>query len=179
MAQLTVNQIAPDFEYVPAFGKKTSFYGRTQSKYTVLLFLRFMGCRFTQYDIQEYAKHISQFQEAGAQIWAVIQSAPERIEQHYTAPIPHIVLVGDPQCGLYPRFGVLPATSQAEFEGTHFHDKLALVEKAGLKGGEKEGEPWQKPAAFVIDKHNCIVFACYGKDGADTPSPQTILDVLK
>lgn len=178
MEQIKINQTLPDFECTPAFGKETHFYGRTKSTYTVLLFLRFMGCRFTQYDIQQYEKHMAQFQQAGAQVWAVIQSSPERIRDHYAAATPHIVLLGDPQCQLYHTFGIQPALSEEEFKGVLFQKKIALVEQAGLVGGEKEGEPWQKPAAIVVNQDNQVVYTYYGTEGADTPSPDMVLAAL-
>ena len=142
MSRLEVNRKIPDFEYNQEGRYMMRFYDRRKTRYTVLLFLRFMGCRFTQCDVLTYAKHMPQFQQQDTQVWAIIQSPWKRIEEHYSPSLPPFMLIGDPEAELYHRFGVLPAKSKEEMEGTHFHDKIALVEKAGLAGGIKEGEPW-------------------------------------
>ena len=177
--RIKINDRIPDFKYRSAFGKEGHFYDRPQKPFTVLCFLRFMGCRFTQYDLLQLQKHRKEFQAANAEVFAVIQSPVESVKAHFAGNPPDMALLCDPDSRIYQAFGVFPAKSLEEMQGRYFSEKLAKVEAAGLVGGKKEGQPWQLPAAFVINAQNQAVYAYYGTEAADMPAPEKLLAAMK
>ncbi len=138
-----------------------------------------MGCRFTQYDIMRLREKREEFQAAGAQLFVVIQSHVKTVEEHFDTSLLDMTLLCDPESRLYQRFSVLPAQSEEEMHGKHFFEKIKKVEAAGLVGGKKEGIAWQLPAAFIIDPQNTVIYSYYGKEAADMPEPEQLLEVMK
>jgi len=48
----------------------------------------------------------------------------------------------------------------------------------GYKFGKAEGNAWQLPGDFVIDKHGIISFAYIGKNMSDNLSPDELLQYV-
>ncbi|MGE1062165.1 redoxin domain-containing protein [Megasphaera paucivorans] len=178
MSKVKVGTLFPDFEFTNVFAKNGTFYKRAKSKNTVLMFLRFIGCRFTQYDIIQMQKMYEQFNTKNAQIFIVVQSSPETVQQYHFVNNEAVTIICDPSEELYKKNSVLPMRTDEEVETAGYFTKLEQVEKMNLSKGEKEGNPLQKPAVFIIRDDNIVVYAYYGKDIADTPSPNKLIAEL-
>ncbi len=156
-----------------------------KAKYTFLIFLRYYGCTSCQIDLMDLSKVYDQFQQKDAQILVVLQSKPEILQNGIdTQGIP-FTLISDPEQKLYPLYNVPAAEG---YEGMRndmtpelaqkFAAKVERGKAAGLTHGEYEGNEFQLPGYFLIDREMNLLKEHRAKNMADMPIGEEYLDLL-
>ncbi|MCI1823354.1 MAG: redoxin domain-containing protein [Megasphaera sp.] len=178
MPKVEKGQQFPDFTFHDVFYGEQKFYQRKGSQHTILLFLRFMGCRFTQYDMMQMQKKYKDFQKKDTQVLVVVQSPVETVCGYFTPETQPMTIICDPDAVLYQKFSVLPAKTREEINTKGFYDKLKIINDTNLVKGKPEGNPLQVPAIFIMNVGNIVEYVHYGKDEADIPTPSEILELI-
>lgn len=180
MSRLTVGQTMPDCSFQTLFQGNLSFYDAVKGKKkTVLFFLRFIGCRISQFDIRNIKANYHLITAAGGQAFAVVQSPVETVRKYYNKDSLPFTIICDPELALYKQFDIQPAKSSEELNSGNTEAKMAEIVKTDLVKGTPEGEPLQLPAVIVVDEYLKITYAHYGKNVADIPSVAEIGALLK
>ena len=88
------------------FRSDLSFYDAVESKKTVLLFHRFIGCRLAQFDIRNLIQGYDQIAASGGTVFVVVQSPPETVRCYYDDNSLPITIICDPEQLLYKQFEI-------------------------------------------------------------------------
>jgi peroxiredoxin len=179
MGKISEHQIMEDFTFSTSTETGLVFSKAAADKKTVLLFLRYYGCTLCRLDMHVLREHYPDISGAGAQVFVVLQSAPELIERETSQdPFPFTIIC-DPRQELYRRFEIKPASSKLAMAGGKTLKKLSLLKKYAFVHGEYEGEELQLPACFVLDQSFTVRYARYAKNLADIPSPDELTAILR
>lgn len=178
---LQIGTQIPDFFYNTPYENALSFHSALAkvSGKTAIIFLRFYGCRLSQYDIMQYAKNYAKIVGTDAQFLVVLQSKAEIIMEALQGEKLPFEFICDPDSKLYKLFHVVPGLSEESvLHDTKSAEKIEVAVAAGIVKGEPEGEHLQLPATFVVDRNHVLTYAYYGVSGADTLSPEQLHTVL-
>ncbi len=177
---------APEFIYNTAFEENIALADKLkQAEHTYLIFLRYMGCTSCQVDILDYSEEYARFKEKNAQILLVLQSSKEVMASQTTAENPPFQIVCDPEMKLYELYEVKAGQSKEDLIDKNDEAGMAKLakkrEKAaahGLTHGEYEGNEYQLPAVFLLDKEGTVVKAHYAKTITDMPDVDQMLALI-
>lgn len=168
----------PGFHYNTAYEKDKSYLDKMKGKKNFLVFLRYFGCTVCQLDILEFAEKYNKFKEKDVEFTLVLQSDRALLkEQLDESPLP-FEIISDPNEELYKQFNIRPAYSQSEMISQEAFKKIKKASARGLVHGKYEGNEEQLPAVFLIDEHGMVEFSHYGKDIADIPSADDMIDMV-
>lgn len=180
MPKLTVGERMPDFTFATPFETGRTIAGtakRVKGK-TAVVFLRYFGCTFCQYDMRQFAEEYTAITAAGGQLLVVLQSSPAKLAGELTADSFPFEIICDPEQTLYREFEITPAKSMAAMTNAKTLKKAAKVALAGFKHGDYEGDEFQLPAVFVVTPDLTITHAHYGKAVGDVPTPKELAALL-
>ncbi len=183
---ITVGTKAPAFTYNTAFVENIALADKLQqAEHTYLIFLRYMGCTSCQVDIMDYSEEYSRFKEKNAQILLVLQSSREIMASQTTEENPPFQIICDPDMKLYELYDVKAGQSKEDLIDKNDEAAMAKLakkrEKAaahGLTHGEYEGNEYQLPAVFLLDKEGMVKHAHYAKAITDMPDVDQMLALL-
>ncbi len=183
---LNIGTKAPEFIYNTAFAENIALADKLQqAEHTYLIFLRYMGCTSCQVDIMDYSEEYAHFQEKNAQILLVLQSSREIMAEQTTEENPPFQIVCDPDMKLYELYDVKAGQSKEDL--IDVNDAAAMAkfavkkEKAaarGLSHGAYEGNEYQLPALFLLDKDGTVKHAHYAQKITDMPGVDEMLALL-
>ena len=156
-----------------------------KTKYTYLIFLRYFGCTSCQVDIAQLSAAYDKFTARDAQILVVLQSRPEILQQGIeTRGIP-FTIISDPEQKLYPLYKVAAAegyegmrldmTPEQEAKSTA---KREAAKELGFTHGEYEGNEYQLPAYFLIDREMNLLKEHWAQNMGDMPTPEEYLEMI-
>lgn len=171
--KLNAGDTAPDFTFDTPWEPQQRFYETAGRKTAVLFFLRYQGCPVCQMKMADIKQEIELFNAKGANVFVILQSAPDRIASLTEESQWPLRIVCDPAGDLFQLYSVAPG---GVLKYMHPSGLVAAV-KATFKGfrhGKFEGRETQLPAAFVVAPDRRIMFAYYGKTISDVPAPATI-----
>ena len=169
-----------DFDYITPWDGTKNFYEMAKGKKTIVKFLRYYGCRMCQIDILEMEEEYGKIEAEGANLFVVLQSAPETIQEEYKEERPPFQYILDPEMKLYKELEIgdkQEVTDEALLaKGAA---KRAKMQELQLEHGKYEGNEQQAPATFVLDEDMNVKYAKYGLVSYDTPSVDELVEILK
>lgn len=171
--RLQSGTLAPNFSVQSLKNQTLSSF---DGQWILLQFYRFASCPICNLHIREYMKRYAELQALGINVIAFFHSPQTSLEKYMEGVDMPFEIVADPDKALYRQYKVETSwkgffTSQAIIEG-------AKAGKAGfsLNPLNQEGGLFGLPANFLIDENKVIRQAHYGKDVADTPPVDTVLE---
>ena len=171
----------PDFTFATPFETNRTM-AETAKKVngkTAVVFLRYFGCTFCQYDMQQFATEYDKIKATGGQLLVVLQSDPKGLANELTMDTFPFEIICDPEQTLYRNFEITPAKSKMGMADPATMAKAARVALAGFQHGKYEGEELQLPASFVVTPDLTITYAHYSKAAGDVPTPAELVQLLK
>ena len=185
MPVVSVGEKFPDLQFETYAGKTLRVSEVVaQKKHTLFWVMRFIGCRFCQYDLDELAKVYGSFEARDAQVFAVLQSSRNSITGLKGQMQVPFEVVCDTAHAFYKALDVRAAASKEARTPTEpedlrrFQDKQAAVAACNYQRQTGEGEAQQLPALFIVDSDGVIEYAHYGVHSIDIPSLGEMLRLL-
>lgn len=152
-------------------------------KKTVFWVLRYIGCTVCRYDIHLIAERYSEFTAKNAQVFPVMQSDREHVQNDLKATntsLPFSIIC-DPEMKIYDLLSVEPASSMEELAGGRKEDlqkKAAAARELGFSHGDYEGNEQQLPALFIVNDKGIVEYARYAENIMDMPSVSEVIEML-
>lgn len=178
MGKLIENQIMPNFLFSTPFQRNLSFYQAVSGKKSILLFLRFIGCRLTQLAIQKLRDDFSSSEKKNMNAFVVVQSEAGVVREYFDEGTLPFTVICDPEQTLYKQFDIQPAKSIEELQGGETKRIIEQLANMEFVRGKDEGEPLQLPALVVVDEKLKVLFQHYGKNATDIPDVTQIMKTL-
>lgn len=166
-----------DFKCITLDGE-TSLKEIIKGQKCILVFLRFYGCRVTQYDLREFSIYNNEFLKKGYKLIIVLQSTIDIINAAYKERKFPFEIISDPEERLYTLFEVGSAVNRESLSTESDKLKIKKADELGLKKGILEGNPLQLPAEFIFDEELNLKYSYYGKTSGDIISPEELLKKL-
>lgn len=168
----------PDFNYHTAYKSDINYLEKVKGRKNFLVFLRYFGCTVCQLDILEFADRYFELKDKGIEFTLVLQSDRYLLKNQLDKnPLP-FEIISDPNGDLYDKFNIRPAYSQGEMLSQEAFKKIIRAQGKGLEHGKYEGNEQQLPAVFLIDEEGKVEYSHYGKDIADIPSIDEIIEMV-
>jgi peroxiredoxin len=175
---------AIDFVYDTPFKQNILFSEKVkEAGKTFLIFQRYIGCRTCQVGVMELINGYESFLKKNAQALIVLQSTPENVKTRYSsqAAIPFDI-VCDPEQKLYTLYNVGGKSSAEEmWRPCDAPVKEAIFKKfqvLNLVHGAYEGNEYQLPALFIVDRSMNLLKEHRAESIVDMPSPQEMVDMI-
>lgn len=187
MPRIFVGESFPELSFETyTHEKKTVSEVIAQKKHTIFWVMRFIGCRFCQYDIDDLAAAYDQFTARDTQVFAVVQSRPGTITNlkgsDYSVPFS---IICDPKHEFYEALDVRATATKEDRmpQDAVGKSKLAAKKQAvearnyGKISGDGEAEQ-QLPALFIVDQTGKVEYAHYAVHSVDMPDIDEMLNML-
>jgi len=182
MAKLSVGERLPNFTFDTHLRDKLDSLSVLSGK-TVFWVLRYIGCTVCRYDVHLIAKRYEEFREKGAQVFVVMQSDREHVQNDLakTETVLPFEIICDPDAKIYDLLSIEPAADMQSLVG---NDMDALREKGknaaecGFSHGDYEGNEQQLPAMFIVNQDGIVEYAHYASSIVDMPSISEVLSLL-
>lgn len=175
---------AIDFVYDTPFKQGIRFSDKVkEAGKTFLIFQRYIGCRTCQVGIIDLINNYAPFPEKNAQALVVLQSTPENVKTRYGSPdkVPFDI-VCDPDQKLYKLYKVGAKTSAEEmWRPSDAQVKEEIFKKfkvLNLEHGAYEGNEYQLPALFIVDKDMNLLKEHRAASIVDMPSPREMIALI-
>jgi len=145
---------------------------------TILVFMRFYGCRLCQLDINKMIKSYSEFQKRNTQILIVLQTEPSIIRNQHNKSETPLTFICDPNHFLYRLYGL--ETYNYKDKPKEVKEKLQLAIDKGYEKVDNNNKeiPNQLPATFIMNSNWDIEFAYYGVHTGDVPSIEKLIEKI-
>lgn len=166
-----------DFKCVTVIGETTLKEIVNKQKF-ILVFLRFYGCRVTQYDLRDLSLYADEISKRGYKLIVVLQSSIEIIKNAYIEKKFPFEIISDSLGKLYSLFEVKSAIDKESLASENDKLKVKKADELGLKKGVLEGNPLQLPAEFIFDGEMNLKYSYYGKTSGDILSQKELLKRL-
>jgi len=172
-------QAAPDVAVLDPAGHHVqlgSFWHHTPA---VLVFLRYFGCPFCQYQVVQLREDQSSFERLGSRVVLVGQgTAAEGAAFAHRLHVPFSCVV-DPDRTAYRAYGLtqgrLLQVAGPSVAGTFVRANLRReTQQRGLHGGNF----WQMPGTFVVDESGVVRLAHRNRHVGDNPRNHDLLETL-
>lgn len=174
---LKVGRPAPDFTIADAKGSTFRLADYKGKQSVVLVFLRYVGCPICQLALHDLKDTYDQFKTRGAEVVAFVQSPRETIEKSGDLSAFPFRLITDPDGEIYKIYGVGDRGIAGIINAnTVLRDVQAIAR--GYKQGKMEGNMWQLPGDFIVDKNGFLKLARIGKNAGDNLRPDQLLEYL-
>lgn len=181
MKQFAVGDKMPNLAFTTASGLKSTVR-EVQSKDTFFVVLRYIGCTLCRYDIHILQKSYSEFLKKDAQIYVVVQSSCESVNESLQGETLPFEIICDLDLVFYTALQVKPAEDKSQLAPDYAMDaimeKVSKAKKAGFEHGKYEGIEEQLPAVFLIDKSGTVKYVNYGKHVVDIPTIEEMLSMI-
>lgn len=185
MPRVCVGDRFPDLAFETYSGKTyTAAQAARQKKHTIFWVMRFIGCRFCQYDIDMLAQQYARFDAKDAQVFVVLQSSRASItglKGDFQVPFD---VVCDTDHTFYKALDIrATATKEDRMPSTpeglaQLKAKQEAVAARNYQRKAGEGEAQQLPALFIVDAEGRVEYAHYAVHSIDIPSMDELLDLL-
>ncbi len=180
MARLREGQIFPDFTLQTPFEKGLKMADiAAKAPKTAMVFLRYYGCTFCQFDMRNYKNLHKRITKDGGQFLVILQSDPVKLAGQITPESFPYPIVCDPEQAMYKELSIDPAESMEQMGGEKTMAKIALVRATDLKHGDYEGNEMQLPAVFVMNEKRELLYVHYGESGGDSPTAEELEKLLE
>lgn len=149
-----------------------------KNKKTILIFLRFYGCRITQYELKDFSDYYESLKLKNYNLIIILQSSIETIENAYKTKKYPFLLISDLNEEIYKMFDIKPALNREVLSSDKDKLKVKKADEFGLKKGLIEGNILQLPAEFLINENLEIEYSYYGKTSGDILNPIELIEVI-
>lgn len=163
----------PEFSLPSAWGGKTAV--SADSKKKLVVFLRHIGCPFTQLYMARLTAEYDRFLDSGIKVIVVTQNSTTTMESRLNKKIAPYYLLSDTEGEAFAQYCVSPAINRAHLVDESEIENLKTITENGIKNGTAEGDELALPAAFGINSFNRMDFACYGQTAGGLPAPEKLL----
>jgi len=178
--------LAPDFEFDTSSSKHLRLSTAVKnSEYTFLIFLRYYGCTSCQIDLIDLTAHYAAFQKKHTQLLVVLQSDPHILAAGIADRGIPFALISDPVQKIYSLYQVKPAMDydglrqgMTKAEAVRYEAKRAKAKELNVQHGEYEGNEYQLPAYFLLDRNMQILLEHRARNIADMPRAEEYLQLL-
>ena len=124
-------------------------------------------------------KHeVSLFNQKDIRVYVILQSSSEVVASIAKKEDWPFTIVCDPLSDIFQHYLVEPGGILKYLHPRGLFAAIKAIFK-GYKHGKFEGKETQLPAAFVVGSDKTILYAYYGKNISDVPSPKTLADIIK
>ncbi|MBR2668316.1 MAG: redoxin domain-containing protein [Solobacterium sp.] len=183
MTKLNQGEKFPNLQFDTADKQGLQVYDILKGK-TVFWVLRYIGCPTCRLDVHQLAQRYTEIQDAGAQIYVVMQSDPEHIHKDLakTNTVLPFEIICDPKQIFYSTLSVEPAKSTLKLAGSGIMKLLKRgkeARQAGFSHGDYEGNELQLPACFIVGEDGTAEYVHYARNIADMPTIDELLGILK
>ena len=149
---------------------------------TVLLFLRYYGCRICQLEMREYTAAYDRLKAKNAQLLVVLQSpVSTMLAQTKPGEVPYDIIC-DPEMKLFQQFELHVAASKETMtrpeDAEKIAEKRAKYDEYGLVHGAYEGEELQLPGYFILDGGMNVLEAHRAVSLVDMPTVEEMIAKL-
>lgn len=182
---ITVHDMFPDLSFKTYQGIETSVNEAVKCKrHTIFWVMRFIGCRFCQYDLEQLAQEYGRFSGKNTQVFAVLQSSRESIiglKGNMEVPFE---IICDTKRDFYRTLDVGATATKEERmpkseEGmARFLAKKKAVEEKRYERKTGEGEAQQLPALFIVGPNRQIEYVHYAANSIDVPELDDMLRLV-
>lgn len=159
-----------------------------KAEYTLLLFLRYFGCRSCQVDMIDLAAAKDAFAAKNTRVLVVLQSRPDiAAEGSRRFELPFGIIC-DPEGALYRLYGVesagsaegMAARNQAAdpAAAARMAQKREKYDAYKLAHGEYEGDEYQLPAYFLLNSDMEILRSHHAQSLGDMPTAAEYLQMV-
>lgn len=186
MAVVSAGELFPDLSFETySGGRRTVGDVVRRKKHTVFWVMRFIGCRFCQYDIDALAEDYARFTDRDTQVFAVLQSSRASItglKGDFHVPFD---IVCDTERAFYKALDVRAAATKEDRMPTdsdglaRLKAKQQAVAARSYERQTGEGEAQQLPALFIVDSDRRITYAHYAVNSIDIPDFDEILRLVE
>jgi len=177
---LEPGHLAPEFKAVDWRGQPVELSQFRGQKQVLLVFSRYISCAWCQMFIIDLSKKSKELEKAGAEVLIVVNSPPEVVKKYKPPKDFTFDLIPDPDLALYRLYGV--KLEDNKMTGNVFWQTVRfakyLLNYDYVKGG-LAGDHYQPPACFIIGTDGMVKYVHLGKDVADNPKVDEILEKLK
>ena len=175
--RLKAGEQAPDFTVTDAQGKEISLSTFRESKNVALIFLRYAGCPICQLSLAELKNAYSEFQSRDTEVIVFVQSPASRLNASGDVSAFPFPIIPDPDETIYKLYRV----GSGGLGALLAPDTLRRGLKATLKGhkqGKMEGNTWQLPGDFIVDKQGLLKLARVGTNMGDSLKTDELISYL-
>lgn len=185
MPVITAGEKFPDLEFKTYEGRTLRVSDVVREKrHTVFWVMRFIGCRFCQYDLDALAREYGGFEARDTQVFAVLQSSRDSITGLKGEMKVPFQVICDTDHAFYKTLDIRAAESKEARTPTdpdglrRFREKQEAVAARDYQRQTGEGEPQQLPALFIVDPDGVVEYAHYAVNSIDIPSLDEMLKLL-
>jgi peroxiredoxin len=176
-SKLSAGIEAPDFTVTDANGTEYHLAYFRGKKNVALVFLRYAGCPICQLSLQELKNAYAEFEAKDTQVMAFVQSPASRLLQSGDVNAFPFPIIPDPDEKIYKLYNVGSGGLGALLAPDTLRRGIAATLK-GHKQGKMEGNTWQLPGDFIVDKQGILKLARVGKNMGDNLKPRDLLSYL-
>ncbi len=155
------------------------------AKHTIFWVLRYMGCTTCQLDILDIADNYQKFKDIDTQVFVVLQSPAETIEeQTANNRLPYDVIC-DPDQAIYKELDIRATATKEERQPKTEEGKArqafkkSRVAEKGITHGKYEGNEQQLPAYFIVNPEGIVEKAHYAEHAVDMPFVDEMLEIME
>lgn len=139
-----------------------------------LAFFRYASCPLCNLHIHNIIKRFDEIEKKGLIFLPVFQSSPAEVLKYAGKDALPFQIICDPKEELYKLYNV--GNSYSGFFSFSVMTKIAAAMKNGFMPGKMQGEISRLPSELIIDQNFDIIYRYDGKDIADHPSIDMILE---
>lgn len=176
--RLQAGTLAPNFSR-PSLKSPDLSLDSFKGQRILLQFYRYAGCPPCNLHVREYMTRYAELQAFNVHVIAFFHSPQASLEKYLEGVDMPFDIVPDPEKEIYEQYKV-----ESNWKGIFTGQALKEGVRAGKAGFSlnpmnQEGGLFGLPASFLIDENKVIQQAYYGKDVADTPPVDTVLQWIK
>jgi len=177
---LSIGAPALDFKAEDWKGKEIQLSRNFGKQNVLLVFSRYIGCSWCQMFIIDLHHNRQEIGKTNTTV-IIVNLSEKAVLDKYQAPADFSFdFIPDPERKIYELYGV--KMDERKMTGNIFWQSLRFLKYLGryeYVDQGLEGAHYQPPACFIIGKDGRIKAAHLGKDLADNPKVETILEELK
>lgn len=162
-----------DFSLSSAWGGRYTV--ASDGKKKLIIFLRHIGCPFTQLYLARLAACYTQLMDNGIKIIVVTQNTVPSLESRLNRKAVPFYLLADPDGAVFAQYKVHDAQNRARLVGEDDAGDLRTISETGVKEGPAEGDELILPAIFAVNTLDKFEFVHYGNTAGDMPNPKKLL----
>jgi len=175
--RLIIGNKARDFKFSTPWGNEKTFYEAGGNQLVILIFLRYWGCPICRMEMTRIKNEFDLIIRKGAQLFVVLQSAPETVASEINKDDFPFTIICDPEGRIFQLYGVEPGGLIRYLHPAGLVAAGVAIVK-GFRHGKFEGKETQLPAAFVIRDNKLIQYAHYGRNITDMPALSEMINSI-
>ncbi len=181
MPKLLVGEKMPNFTVNTVFENGLTIKDIVNSKKTMFMVLRYIGCTVCRYDVHLLTQKYQEFTDNNVNVVVVMQSTPSIAKRDLGDKTLPFYLICDEKQEIYKTLEINAASDMQELIGDSrplIKEKSIAATEAGFVHGDYEGVEEQLPAFFIVDKDLTVLESHYAKNIMDMPTIEEMLSKI-